>query len=119
MVVVDTLHINGKATLGENLADTGGLLLGFDAFKGTDAYKQGRAIDGFTPAQRFFLGYALSWMIEIRSEQLANQVLTDVHSPAKFRVNGPLPNVPAFYEAFDVKPGDTMYLPDSLRVHLW
>jgi putative endopeptidase len=119
MVVVDTLHINGKATLGENLADVGGLLLGFDAFKKTDAYKRGQAIDGLTPAQRFFLGYALSWMIQIRSEQLANQVLTDVHSPAKFRVNGPLPNVPAFYGAYGVKPGDAMYLPDSLRVHLW
>jgi putative endopeptidase len=119
MVVVDTLHINGKATLGENLADTGGLLLGFDAFKRTEAYKKGQTVNGFTPAQRFFLGYALSWMIEIRSEQLASQVLTDVHSPAKFRVNGPLPNVPAFYDVFGVKPGDEMYLPDSLRVHLW
>ncbi|HEY5132060.1 MAG TPA: M13 family metallopeptidase [Candidatus Krumholzibacteriaceae bacterium] len=119
MVVVDTLHINGKASLGENLADLGGLLIGFDAFKQTDCYKRGEKVNGFTPAQRFFLGYALSWMIQIRSEQLASQVLTDVHAPAKFRVNGPLPNVPGFYEAFGVKPIDKLYLPDSMRVHLW
>lgn len=119
MVVVDTLHINGKASLGENLADLGGLLLGYDAFKLSDSYKKDVKINGFTPSQRFFLGYALSWMIQIRPEQLASQVLTDVHAPAKFRVNGPLPNVPAFYTAFDVKPGDKLYLPDSLRVHLW
>lgn len=119
MVVVDTLHINGKASLGENLADLGGLLIGFDAFKQTDCYKRGEKVNGFTPAQRFFLGYALSWMIQIRSEQLASQVLTDVHAPAKFRVNGPLPNVPGFYEAFGVKPLDKLYLPDSMRVHLW
>ena len=58
-------------------------------------------------------------MIQIRSEQLASQVLTDVHAPAKFRVNGPLPNVPGFYEAFTVRPHDRLYLPDSMRVHLW
>jgi putative endopeptidase len=119
MVVVDTLHINGKASLGENLADLGGLLIGFDAFKQTDCYKKGEKVNGFTPTQRFFLGYALSWMIQIRSEQLASQVLTDVHAPAKFRVNGPLPNVPGFYEAFTVRPHDRLYLPDSMRVHLW
>ncbi|XZF16554.1 M13 family metallopeptidase [Chitinophagaceae bacterium MMS25-I14] len=119
MVAVDTLHINGKASLGENLADLGGLLIGVDAFKKTDAYKKGDKISGLTPMQRFFLGYTLGWLLEIRKEQLASQILTDVHAPAKFRVNGPLPNVPAFYEAFNIKPGSKMYLPDSARVKLW
>jgi putative endopeptidase len=119
MVAVDTIHLNGKAELGENLADLGGLLLGVDAFKQTEAYKKGEKISGLTPMQRFFLGYALGWMYQIRDEQLASQVITDVHAPAKFRVNGPMPNVPAFYEAFGVKPSDKMYLPDSARVKLW
>ena len=119
MVVVDTLHINGKASLGENLADLGGILLGIDAFKQTDTYKKGEKISGLTPMQRFFQGYALGWLGQIRQEQLASQLMTDVHAPAQYRVNGPLPNVPEFYEAFNVKPGDKMYLADSLRVHLW
>lgn len=119
MVVVDTLHINGKASLGENLADLGGILLGVDAFKQTDCYKKGEKINGYTPMQRFFQGYAYSWMMQIRKEQLAAQIMTDVHAPAQYRVNGPLPDVPEFYEAFNVKPGDKMYLADSLRVHLW
>ena len=119
MVPLDTLHINGKATLGENLADLGGILIGLDAFKQTDTYKKGGQINGMTPLQRFFLGYSLGWLMAERPEKIATQLLTDVHSPAKYRVNGPFPNVPEFYEAFGIKPGDKMYLPDSLRVHLW
>jgi len=119
MVPIDTLHINGKATLGENLADLGGILIGLDAFKQTDTYKKGEKINGMTPTQRFFLGYALGWLLEERPERVATQLLTDVHSPAKFRVNGPFPNVPDFYDAFGIKPGDKMYIPDSARVHLW
>jgi putative endopeptidase len=119
MVPLDTLHINGRATLGENLADLGGILIGLDAFKQTDAYKKGTLISGLTPLQRFFLGYSLGWLLQERQERIATQLLTDVHSPAKYRVNGPFPNVPEFYEAFGIKPGDKMYLPDSLRVHLW
>jgi len=119
MVVVDTMHINGKASLGENLADLGGILLGLDAFKQTETYKKGEKINGYTPLQRFFQGYALGWMMQIRQEQLAAQIMSDVHAPAQFRVNGPFPNVPEFYEAYHVKPGDKMYLADSLRVHLW
>ena len=116
---IDTLHINGAATLGENLADLGGILIGLDAFKQTEAYKKGEKIAGLTPLQRFFLGYSLGWLLEERQERIATQLLTDVHSPAKYRVNGPFPNVPEFYEAFGIKPGDKMYIPDSLRVHLW
>jgi putative endopeptidase len=119
MVALDSLHLNGRAELGENLADLGGVLLGVDAFMQSEAYKSGREISGLKPMQRFFLGYALGWMYQIRPEQLASQVISDVHAPAKFRVNGPFPNVPAFYEAFSVKPGDKMYLPDSARVKLW
>ncbi len=119
MVVVDTLHINGKASLGENLADLGGILIGLDAFKQTETYKKGEKIQGQTPLQRFFLGYALGWLYQIRNEQLASQILTDVHAPAKNRVNGPFPNVPDFYDAFSVKAGNKMYLPDSMRVRLW
>lgn len=116
---VDTLHINGNATQGENIADLGGVLLGLDAFKQTDAYKSGKKIGGLTPLQRYFLGYSYSWMFKERKERLASQVMTDVHSPAKERVNGPLVNVPEFYEAFNIKPGSKMYRPDSLRVHIW
>src|SRR5436190_24299329 len=114
MMPVDTQHINGKATLGENLADLGGILIGLDAFKQTEAYKKGEKINGYRPLQRFFLGYALGWLYQVRKEQLASQIMTDVHAPAKFRVNGPYPNVPDFYEAFNVKPGDERYLADSL-----
>ncbi len=116
---VDTLHVNGDATQGENIADLGGLLLGLDAFSKTEAYKKGEKIGGLTPIQRYFLGYAYSWMYQERKEVLATQLMTDVHAPSKERVNGPMANIPAFYEAFGVKPGDKMYRPDSLRVSIW
>ena len=118
-IPIDTLHINGAATLGENLADLGGILIGLDAFKQTEAYKKGEKIAGLTPLQRFFLGYSLGWLVSQRQERLATQLLTDVHSPAKYRVNGPFPNIPEFYEAFGIKQGDKMFLADSSRVHLW
>jgi putative endopeptidase len=116
---VDTLHINGDATQGENIADLGGLLLGLDAFRKTEAYQKGEKIGGLTQLQRYFLGYAYGWLDQERKERLANQVMSDVHAPAKERVNGPMANIPEFYEAFNVKPGDKMYLADSLRVNIW
>jgi putative endopeptidase len=116
---VDTLHINGSATQGENIADLGGLLIGIDAFRKTDAYKKGEKIAGLTPMQRYFLGYAYSWLYEQRKEILASQLMTDVHAPAKERVNGPVVNIPEFYEAFGIQPGDNMFRPDSLRVNIW
>ena len=119
IVALDSTHINGRMTLGENLADLGGLLLGADAFKTTEAYKSNKPINGLMPMQRFFLGYALGWLYQIRDAELANRLITDVHSPAKWRVNGPFPNVPDFYNAFNVQPGQKMYLPDSARVKLW
>ena len=118
-VPVDTLHVNGDATQGENIADLGGLLLGLDAFSKTEAYKKGDKIGGLTQLQRYFLGYAYGWMYQERKETLASQLMVDVHAPSKERVNGPMANIPAFYEAFGVKPGDKMYRPDSLRVSIW
>jgi len=118
-IPVDAMHINGKATLGENIADLGGVLLGWDAFTKKEQYKKGALVAGLTPSQRFFLGYSLGWLYNIRKESMAQQLLTDVHSPAKFRVNGPFSDVAAFYTTFGVKPGDGMYLPDSLRVRIW
>ncbi|UKJ07594.1 M13 family metallopeptidase [Solitalea lacus] len=117
--VLDSMHVNGDATQGENIADLGGILLGWDAFVKTEQYKKGEKINGLTPAQRYFLGYALGWLGHQRDENLANQIMTDVHSPANLRVNGPFANIPAFYEAFGIKQGDPMWRPDSLRVKIW
>jgi putative endopeptidase len=118
-VVLDSMHINGKATLGENIADLGGLVIALDAFKKTTQYKEGKLIDGLTPLQRYFLGYALGWLGHQRDEELATRVLTDVHSPAFLRVNGPFSNIDDFFEAFGIKPGDKMFRPDSERVKIW
>ena len=117
--LLDSLHINGKATAGENIADLGGIVIGLDAFKKTKQYREGKKINGLTPTQRYFLGYALGWQNHTRDESLAAQLLTDVHSPAQFRVNGPLADVPAFYEAFGIRPGQKLYRPDSTRVVIW
>jgi putative endopeptidase len=116
---VDTLHVNGNATQGENIADLGGMLIGLDAFKKTDSYKKGEKIGGYTPLQRYFLGYAYGWLYVERPKYLAAQLKMDVHAPSSTRVNGPVANVNEFYEAFNVKPGDKMYRPDSLRVKIW
>jgi putative endopeptidase len=111
--------INGKATQGENIADLGGILLGIDAFKKTDQYKKNEKIAGLTPMQRYFLGYALGWLGQIRDESLKNRLMTDVHSPAKYRVNGPFVDVDEFYTTFGIKQGDKMFVPDSVRVKIW
>jgi len=112
-------HINGKATLGENIADLGGILLGIEAFKNSEQFKKGEKIAGLTPTQRYFLGYALGWLGQISDEQLRNRLLSDVHSPAKYRVNGPFVDVDEFYTTFNIQPGSAMYRPDSLRVRIW
>jgi putative endopeptidase len=113
------LHINGRASLGENIADFGGLLTGLDAFKKTDQYKKGEKIAGYTPLQRFFLGYALGWLAQSTDPSLRRALLSDVHAPAKWRVNGPLSNMPDFWEAFDVKPGQPMRRREEERVEIW
>lgn len=112
-------HINGKATTGENIADLGGILLGIEAFKKTEQYKENKPIAGLTPMQRYFLGYALGWLGHQREERLRSSLLTDVHSPAKYRVNGPFVDVDEFYSTFNIKEGDKMYRADSLRVKIW
>ena len=112
-------HINGKATTGENIADLGGILLGIEAFKKTQQYKENKDIAGLSPMKRYFLGYALGWLGHETEQRLRNQLLTDVHSPAKYRVNGPYASVDEFYSTFNVKPGNKMYRMDSLRVRIW
>jgi putative endopeptidase len=112
-------HINGKATLGENIADLGGILLGIEAFKKTTQFKENKMIAGYTPMQRYFLGYSLGWLGHTREEQEKNRLMTDVHSPAKYRVNGPFVDVDEFYSTFNIKPGSPMYRADSLRVKIW
>ena len=113
------LHINGQASLGENIADYGGLLLGLDAFKKTAQYQKGEKIAGLTPTQRFFLGYALGWQMQQREESLRNALLSDVHAPAKWRVLGPVSNIPDFYEAFGVKTNQPLWKPSEARVNIW
>ncbi|MHB9054799.1 MAG: M13 family metallopeptidase [Paludibacteraceae bacterium] len=113
------MHINGKASLGENIADLGGVLLGWDAFVKSEQYKKGEKKDGQTPSERFFLGYAYSWLYNYRPEEAARRLLTDVHSPAKYRVNGPLSNVDAFYNVYNVQPSDKMFIPADKRVRIW
>jgi putative endopeptidase len=118
-IAVDSLHINGELTQGENIADLGGTIMAYEAFKRTDQFKNNIIIAGLNPSQRFFLGYALAWMVNERPETVASQVKSNEHSPAKFRVNGPLSNIPEFYQAFGVKQGDALWVPDSLRVKIW
>lgn len=117
--VIGGKHVRGKATLGENIADLGGVVLGYEAFKKTEQWQRGESINGLTPDQRYFLAYALSWLGQRRPEALQQQIMTDVHAPGFLRVNGPLANVPEFYKAFGVKPGDAMYRGDDLRVVIW
>lgn len=118
-VAVDSLHINGELTQGENIADLGGVIMGFEAFKKTKQYKDNEMIAGLNPSQRFFLGYALTWMLNMRPEAMANQIKSNEHAPAKWRVLGPLSNMPEFYQTFGVKEGDRMWRPDSLIVKIW
>lgn len=113
------IHINGHATLGENIADFGGIELGLDAFKKTEQYKKGEKIAGYTPLQRYFLGYAMGWLGHQKEESLRSALLSDVHSPADWRVNGPFANVPEFHEAFHIKEGQPMWRADSVRVKIW
>ncbi|MDN3580628.1 M13 family metallopeptidase [Mucilaginibacter flavus] len=113
------LHVNGKATQGENIADLGGIVIGLDAFKKTEQYKEGKSINGFTPLQRYFLGYALGWLGQDRQEALSSQILTNEHAPGFMRVNGPFTDVPEFYEAFHIKKGDKMWIDPAKRVKIW
>lgn len=118
--VLDSVYIDGKFTLGENIGDLGGLL---GAYDGLQAYfaKNGRPenIDGFTPEQRFFMSWATVWRTLSREDALRDQVKTDPHSPGRYRATEPLKNIDAFYEAFDIKEGDPMYVAPENRVRIW
>jgi putative endopeptidase len=116
---LDSVHVNGDLTMGENLADLGGLTIAYQAYQKTAEAKAGKKIDGFTPNQRFFLGYAQIWRSNARPEYLRQQVQVDPHSPAMFRTNGPLMNMPEFYEAFGCKPGDKMARPTAEQARIW
>ncbi len=117
--VLDTLAVNGKLTLGENLADLGGLAIAYDAFKKTKQGQGNAAIDGFTPDQRFFLSWAQVWRINVLPEQQAQLILTDPHAPGQYRCNGPLSNIDAWYQAFNVQPGDKLYKAPDQRIRVW
>ncbi len=117
--VLDTVHINGQLTEGENLADLGGIAIAYEAFKKTEQGKGDKKIDGFTADQRFFLSWAQVWRANTRPQELASRVMTDPHSPSELRCNGPLSNMPEFYTAFGIKPGDKMWRADSIRAKVW
>jgi putative endopeptidase len=117
--VLDSVHIKGAMTVGENTADNGGIAIAYDAFKLTEQGQDTTKIDGFTPDQRFFLSIARIWRVKTRDEFLRTYVNTNSHSPAMWRVNGPLMNFTPFYEAFNVQPGDKNYKPEEERIRIW
>jgi putative endopeptidase len=117
--VLDTLHLNGKLTLGENLAYLGGLSMAYEAFTKTKQFKEGKLIDGYTPAQLFFLSWAQVWRNNTRPEMQAQLVLTDPHSPGMYRANGAVMNIDEWYTAFNVKEGDKKFIPKKERTYVW
>lgn len=116
---IDDLHLQGALGLGENIADLGGLTVSFKAYQNSLKGQKGAVIDGFTPEQRFFMGWGQVWRIKFRDEALRQQVITGPHSPGMYRVLGTLSNMPQFYEAYDVKPGEGMHRDDKVRVKIW
>ena len=115
------VHVNGKLTLGENLADLGGVSIAYDALEralAKDPSKR-KTIDGFTPEQRFFISFSQVWRTNIRDAEARRLVTVDPHSPGRFRAVGPLVNFPEFFQAFDIKPGDRMWRDPDLRAHVW
>ncbi|MCD6376712.1 MAG: M13 family peptidase, partial [Caldisericaceae bacterium] len=118
-VVIDTIHLNGKLTLGENIADLGGLTIAYHAYQKSLNGKPAPELDGLTGDQRFFIGWAQIWRRKYRADELRRRLLTDPHSPSEFRVNGVVVNIPAFYQAFQVTEKDSLYLPPEQRVQIW
>lgn len=117
--VQDTIHVNGKLTLGENIGDLGGLNVAYEAFKMTEQAKAGKSIDGFTPDQRFFLSWAQVWRGNVLPQTEAQLIITDSHSPAKYRTIGAPVNMDAWYNAFNVKEGDKLYKKPEDRIRIW
>lgn len=112
-------HVNGKLTLGESIADVAGLTVAYDAYRVSLGGQEPPVIDGFTGDQRFFIGWSQIWARKYREDELAKRLKTDPHSPSEYRANGILRNMPAFQRAFDVKPGDQLYLPPEQIVRIW
>lgn len=119
IVVLDTVQANGRLTLGENIADHGGLQVSFHAFLKTSQAQLGKPLDGFTPTQRFFLSYATLWAGNVREAEILRLTKVDPHSLGKWRVDGALRHIDAWYEAFDIKPSDPMFLPVEKRASIW
>jgi putative endopeptidase len=117
--MLDTLHVNGTLTIGENIADLGGLSIAYDAFKLTAEGRETIKIDGFTPDQRFFISFAQLWRSKLTDKLIRVRIYADPHSPAIWRVNGSLSNFTPFYAAFNVQPDDKMYKPESERLKIW
>jgi putative endopeptidase len=117
--VLDSVYVKGALTVGENTADIAGVAIAYDAFKLTPQGQDTTKLDGFTPDQRFFISIARIWRVKTRDEFLRMYVNTNSHSPAKWRVNGPLMNFTPFYKAFDVQPGDKMYKEENERITVW
>jgi putative endopeptidase len=117
--MLDTLHVNGRLTLGENIADLGGLSIAYDAFTKTKQFKEGKKIDGLTPAQRFFLSWAQIWRNNALPQTTAQLLLVDSHAPGMHRANGPVSNMDQWYDAFNVKETDKMYKPKGERTRIW
>ena len=118
-VILDSIHVNGALTTGENIADIGGVAIAYDAFKMTKQGQDTTKIDGFTPDQRFFISLGQIWREKLKPETQRYYANLDPHSPSMYRVNGPLSNFAPFYAAFNVKPGDKMYIADSARIKIW
>lgn len=117
--VLGDLHVNGQLTLGENIGDLTGVYIGYLAYKMSLNGKEAPVIDGLTGEQRFFIGFAQIWRAKERDESMRRRILTNPHSPSEYRANGPLRNFTPFYEAFDVKDTDGMWLPPEQRVSIW
>lgn len=117
--VLDTVHVNGSLTIGENLADLGGLAIAYEAFKKTKQGQSNNKIDGFTGEQRFFLSWAQVWRANTRDEEMFTRIKTDPHSPNLWRCNGPLSNMSEFYKAFNIQPTDKMYRAEDQRAKVW
>jgi len=118
--VLDTVHVKGAMTLGENTADIGGVSIAYDAFKMTKEGRDTTKVDGvYTPDQRFFISIAKIWRVKMKDQFLRLWINNNPHSPPMWRVNGPLMNTTPFYKAFNVQPGDSMYLPQKDRIHIW
>jgi len=119
LIVLDSVHLNGSLTEGENIADIGGLAIAYDAFKMTKQGLEGARLDSFTPDQRFFLSFAQCWRRKGRDAALRKQINTNPHSPAMYRVNGPLMNFDPFYASFQIKENNKMFLAKEDRVKIW